>query len=93
MHLLQIGLIKMSLGISVGPTRKNWVFLSTCISEYVCLEPEANREKAKPRLKDPNDILSVAKSDHTWSQIYSKAFQLPEPIKDAYFLEGKLWPT
>ena len=79
-HLLQIDLIKMNLEISVGPTRKNWVFLSTGISEYVSLEPKANREKAKPRLKDPNDILSVTKSDHTWSQIYSQAFQLPEPI-------------
>lgn len=79
-HLLQIDLIKMNLGISVGPTRQNWVFLSTGISEYVSLEPKANREKAKPRLKDPNDILSVTKSDHTWSQIYSQAFQLPEPI-------------
>lgn len=52
--------------------------------ELEALEPEANREKAKLRLKDPSDITSVTKSGHTWSQTYSQAFQLPEPINFSY---------
>lgn len=60
----------MNSGILVETTRKkHWVFLLTS-SEYVSLEPEANREEAKLRPKDPNDI-SATKSGYMWSQINS----------------------